>query len=267
MTMVRSICAATLSDALQALSEEVAKKEAAGEANYIFCEDRLTLLAEQAVLKKSGGTFLSEVSTFARYLKSGKNDKRVLSKEGSVMKINELITKHKGDGCFTGPSARAVYETIAQLSASRVSAEDLLSAAENTTGIQGMLQQKLRSLAVIFQEYDAFLHSSGFIDESGYLSLLPETIKQGNLENVNVFFFAFPSFTKQALEGVQEVLRHAKSVTGIFIGGDDAVYTNRALLSFLRAVKEERLFVQETFLISRNTRSKSASRAQLRHRT
>ena len=244
--MVRSICTATLSDALQVLSEEIAGKEAAGEANYIFCEDRLTLLAEQAVLKKSGGTLLSEVSTFARYLNTEKNKASVLSKEGSVMKINELIVKHKGDGCFTGPSARAVYETIAQLSASRVSAEDLRSAAEDTNGIHGMLQQKLRSLAVIFQEYEDFLHESGFIDESGYLSLLPETIRQGNLENVNVFFFAFPSFTKQALEGVKEAFRSAKSVTGIFIGGEEAVYTNRALNSFLRAAREEKLSVRET---------------------
>ena len=43
--MINTIRAATLQDALEALSGEIAQKEAAGERNYIFCEDRLTLLA------------------------------------------------------------------------------------------------------------------------------------------------------------------------------------------------------------------------------
>ena len=237
--MILSIRAATLSDALDALSREIAKKEAAGETNYIFCEDRLTLLAERAVLQESGGTFLSEVTTFARYLSS---EKPVLSKEGSVMKMGELILERKGEGCFTGASARAVYETIAQLSASRVDAEALENAALET---DGMLKRKLSELAVLLKKYNAFLNESGLIDESGYLALLPEKIADGNLENVNVFFFAFPSFTRQALEGVRAAFYNAKSVTGIFIGGAEAVYTNHALRAFLRTADECELPVEE----------------------
>ena len=237
--MALAIRAATLSDALDALSEEIAKREAAGETNYVFCEDRLTLLAERAILRESGGTFLSEVTTFARYLS---DERPVLSKEGSVMKINELITKRKGEGCFTGASARAVYETIAQLSASMVDAKLLLSAAETT---DGMLKRKLGDLAALLQEYNAFLHENGLIDENGYLALLPEKIQSGNLSDVNVFFFAFPSFTKQALEGVRAAFRHAKSVTGIFIGGEEALYTERALHAFLRIAKECNVTLQK----------------------
>ena len=229
--MIHSIRAATLSDALEALSTEIAKREAAGETNYIFCEDRLTLLAERAVLKESGGTFLSEVTTFARYLES---EKPVLSKEGSVMKMGELILKRK-DGCFTGSSARAVYETLAQLSASRVNEEALLAAAEDT---DGMLKRKLTDLAALLKDYNAFLNDNGLIDENGYLALLPEKIADGNLENVNVFFFAFPAFTRQALEGVRAAFLNAKSVTGIFLGGEEAVYTGHALGAFLRTAQE-----------------------------
>ena len=237
--MIRTIRAATLSDALEALSREIAKREAVGETNYIFCEDRLTLLAERAVLKESGGTFLSEVTTFARYLST---EKPVLSKEGSVMKMGELILERKGEGCFTGASARAVYETIAQLSASRVDAEALESAAQAT---DGMLKRKLSELAVLLKQYNAFLGESGLIDESGYLALLPEKIADGNLSNVNVFFFAFPSFTRQALEGVRAAFLNAKSVTGIFIGGERAVYTNHALRAFLRVADECELPVEK----------------------
>lgn len=230
--MILTIRAATLQDALEALSEETARKESAGEKNLIFCEDRLTLLAERAVLKKSGGTFLSEVTTFARFLKS---EKPVLSKEGSVMKMEELILKRKGEGCFTGGSARAVYETIAQLSASRVGADVLFAAAEETNG---NLKRKLTDLASLLKEYNAFLSESGLIDENGYLSLLPDRIADGNTEDANVFFFAFPSFTKQALEGVRAAFYHAKSVTGIFIGGEESLYTEHALKAFLRTAEE-----------------------------
>lgn len=227
-----TIRAATLQDALESLSDEIARRESAGERNYIFCEDRLTLLAERAVLKKSGGTFLSEVTTFARFLSS---EKPVLSKEGSVMKIGELILKRKGEGCFTGGSARAVYETIAQLSASRVGEEALLSAAGST---DGTLKRKLCDLAYLLKEYNAFLNENGLIDENGYLSLLPDKIADGNLENVNLFFFAFPSFTRQALEGVRAAFLNAKSVTGIFIGGEETLYTQHALNAFLRTAEE-----------------------------
>lgn len=230
--MIRSIRAATLGDALEALSKEIAEREAAGEKNYIFCEDRLTLLAERAVLKKSGGTFLSEVVTFARYLSS---EKPVLSKEGSVMKIGELILKRRGEGCFTGGSARAVYETIAQLSASRVGAEELLRAAEKT---DGTLRRKLSDLAFLLEEYNSFLSENGLIDENGYLALLPDKIASGDLENANVFFFAFPSFTRQALQGVRAAFLHAKSVTGIFLGGEEPLYTEHALNAFRRTAEE-----------------------------
>lgn len=230
--MILTIRAATLEDALSALGEEIAEREAAGESNCIFCEDRLTLLAERAVLERSGGTFLSEVTTFARYLSS---DAPVLSKEGSVMKMNELILKRGSDGCFTGGSARAVYETIAQLSASRVDETALLAAAEST---DGTLKRKINELAALLKEYDGFLKESGLIDENGYLSLLPDKIADGNFEDANVFFFAFPSFTRQALEGVRAAFLHAKSVTGIFLGGDESVYTGHALGAFLRTAEE-----------------------------
>ena len=68
--MINAIGAPTLDDALAVLAERIAANEARGEKNFIFCEDRLTLLAERAVLEKSGGTFLTEVSTFARFLSS-----------------------------------------------------------------------------------------------------------------------------------------------------------------------------------------------------
>ena len=222
--------AQTLDDALDKLSELV-KKSAENERNLVFCEDRITLLAERAVLRGTGGaTFTTEVTTFARYL-SGREVKRI-SKEGSVMKISELILDGKTqDGCFNNGSARAVYETIAQLSASNVDENVLLSAAASEEA-DGLLGRKLKDLARIYGAYRAFLGESGRVDENGYLALLKDAIEGDALENVNVFFFAFPSFTLQAMEGVRAAFPRAKSVTGIFIGGDAPIYTNRAATRF-----------------------------------
>ncbi len=230
--MIRAYRAETLFDALGKLKELIAASGDA-EKNLIFSEDRITLLAERAVLGAGGGTFDTEITTFARYL-SGWGGTR-LSKEGSVMKISELILKRKEDGgCFHSGSARAVYETIAQLAASNVTPEMLKNAAPET---DGMLARKLLGLAAVYGEYETFLKESGMTDENGYLALLPEKIASDGLENTNVYFFAFPSFTRQALEGAEACFAHAKNVTGIFLGGAAGIYTNRAYRRFVQAAE------------------------------
>lgn len=230
--------APTLDDALTALSEAVRKNEERGEKNFIFCEDRLTLLAERAVLETSGGSFLTEVSTFARFLSGA--DSRVLSKQGSVMAVSAIVKRlgDEGEGvlrCFRRGCAQAVYETIAQLSASRIDAEMLKTGAAEADGV---LADKLRDLSLIFQQYTEFLQGNGLLDENGYLALLPEKIAGGELNGTNLFFFAFPSFTAQAREGLRAAFSGAGSVTGIFIGGNAEVYTNEGARIF-RAVAEE----------------------------
>ena len=66
--MANLILAPTLHEALRALADRIGRAEARGQRNLVFCEDSLTLLAERAVLERTGGTFLTEVTTFARFL-------------------------------------------------------------------------------------------------------------------------------------------------------------------------------------------------------
>lgn len=232
--MADIIGAPTLDDALAVLRERAERGEARGEKNLIFCEDRLTLLAERAVLERLGGTFFTEVTTFARFLSGSA---QVLSKQGSVLEIAALLSKHGEElSCFGKGSAEAVYETLAQLSASRVNADMLRESAQKA---QGTLSKKLSDLAFLLEKYTDFLAERGLVDENGYLSFLPDKIASGNLSGVNVIFFAFPSFTRQAQEGVRAALSCAKSVTGIFIAGGADLYTNEAARIF-RAVCKER---------------------------
>ena len=235
--MIRLIEAPTLDDALSSLRADIARGEDGGRdgrtKNLIFCEDGLTLLAERAVLAATGGTFCTEVSTFARFLGG---EGRVLSKHGSVMAVSAILTDLEGQlGCFSPRAAEVVYETIAQLSASRVDAELLRRGAE---GAEGMLRVKLSDLALILERYEAFLRAEGMLDENGYLALLPEKLSSGALSGVNVYFFAFPSFTRQAAEGVRAACLHAKNVTGVFLGGNEAFYTGEAARVFREAAAD-----------------------------
>ncbi len=232
--MTRIIGAPTLDDALAVLREQVEKSERRGEKNLIFCEDRLTLLAERAVLLSLGGTFSTEVSTFARFL-SG--ERRVLSKQGSVVEISALISENEDKlMCFRKGAAQAVYETIAQLSASRVDEQLLLAGAQETDGI---LQGKLCDLAFLLEKYHEFLRENGLIDENGYLALLPEKFASEDLRGTHIFFFAFSSFTRQAQAGISAAIRHAADVTGIFLAGRTGLYTNESARIFRRLCEEK----------------------------
>lgn len=229
--MAKIIGAKTLDDALWRLGAIAAEGEARGERTLVFCEDRLTLLAERAVLSACGGTFLTEVTTFARFL-SGPG---VLSKEGSVLEISALLTEYEAElKCFRPRAAQAVYETIAQLSASRVTAEMLRQSAESAGGALG---GKLQDLALLFEKYGQRLNERGLLDENGYLALLPEKLS-AEPRRENIVFFGFRSFTKQALEGVRAALCSFRSVTGIFLAGGEELYTNEAAHRF-RTVCEE----------------------------
>ena len=224
--MPNIIGAPTLDDALSALSAAVSENEGRGGRTLIFCEDKVTLLAERAVLEAVGGTMLTEVTTFARFLSGAKTGARLLSKQGSVMAVSAILSaKEQELNIFRRGAAQAVYETLAQLMASRVDEELLLRGAEEA---EGTLSAKLKDLALLLAAYKEFLRARGFVDESGYLALLPEALSAAGLCETNVIFFAFPSFTRQGQEGIEAAFDAAKSVSGIFLAGRAGLYTTAA---------------------------------------
>ena len=230
------IGAPTLDGALGYLTAAVAANESKGEKTLIFCEDRLTLLAERAVLRAVEGTMLTEVTTFARFLSGGRAGVKLLSKQGSVMAVASLLAKEEGKlSCFRKGTARAVYETLAQLMASRVDEEMLRNGAAET---DGPLSGKLSDLALLLSGYLGLLREKGFLDESGYLALLPEALASAGLGDTHLIFFAFPSFTRQAREGIAAAFEAGRSVTGIFLAGREELYTNTAARMFRRLAEE-----------------------------
>ena len=232
----------SLSECMETMAEYAAAYEAQGGMNLIFCEDRLTLVAERALLRRVGGTFRSHVSTFARFLKT---DRKTVTKQGSVMAVGEVMTRLQREHalqCFTslsgvGNNARCIYETLAQLAASEIT-PDVLRASLDVLP-DDMLRKKVADLAAIYEGYDTFLKENDFLDESKYLSLLPHAIRtDGRLKGVNVFFLCYTSFTAQARETIRAVMETAANVVGIFCSGEEEIYANRAAEAFGGVCKE-----------------------------
>lgn len=237
--MYTVVTAYSLSECMEELSKRIAENESRGERNLIFCEDRLTLIAERAITRVVGGTFLTTVSTFARFLNA---PNKTVSKQGSVMAVAGIITtllKDKKLQCFKDTtamrSAKCIYETLSQLSSSLVDSDIL---RESSTLLpDDVLKRKINDLATIYDGYDTFLKEQGLLDESRYLSLLPKAIEDANLGETNVFFLGYTSFTAQALKTIRSAMQNAKHVYGIFCGGEEDIYTNRAMQAFLRVGK------------------------------
>ena len=240
--MVTILKAYTLSECMEVMSEYACSYEQSGGQNLLFCEDRLTLIAERALTRRLGGTFQSSVTTFSRYL-SG--HKQALTKQGSVMAVGEAMTKLQRQNalkCFTstvgvGNNAKSIYETLAQFSASEITPEVLRESLALLE--ESALKRKLSDLALIYEEYNRFLSERNFMDESRYLSLLPSRMREDkSLKDKTVFFLCYHSFTAQALQTVRACIESAKNVIGVFCAGEEDVYCNQALRAFTRVANE-----------------------------
>lgn len=239
--MITAYIAPALSTALGKLKNLISANEEKGVKTVIFCEDRLTLVAERTVCAAVGGSFLTSVYTFARFLSTerGKNE-NVLSSQGSAMAIRKLIDENRDSLTLfkrlnSSTAAQDVYDTIALLYSSRVTPEDLSSVVSENA----LLNNKLRDLEFLYRAYRDYLASNNCMDRNRYLSLLPETISASKkIRGADVIFLGFQAFTCSVKECASACMDAAKNVYGLFIGGKEDVYTNEAVASFQSAARE-----------------------------
>ncbi len=239
--MIKCVDCATLQVALGQLKSLTAANERAGKRTLIFCEDRLSLAAERTVCAAVGGTFSTSVYTFSRFL-AGECGKpgNVLSAQGSAMAVRRIIEEHKNELTLfrqlSAPgAAQAVYDTIALLYSSRVSAEDVKAAA----AAGGLLGGKLKDLSVIYAAYTEYLAANGLQDRNGYLKRLAPVIEgSGRVKGAAVVFLGYQAFTCTITECVRAAFASASDVTGLFIGGKEDIYVNEAGPAFVAAAEE-----------------------------
>lgn len=239
--MIYAVNCAALSLALDELKKIAVKNRADGVKTVVFCEDRLTLAAERTVCAALGGTFDASVYTLARFLSTelGKPE-NVLSGQGSAMAVRKIIEERKDELTLFkrlsyASAAQQVYDTIALLYSSRVSAEDAAKAAEGG----GLLGGKLRDLSVVYSAYSEYLKESGFEDRNAYLrKLAPVIEKSPKINGECVVFLGFQAFTSTSGECVRAAMKAAGEVHGLFIGGAEDVYVNEAGAAFIGYSRE-----------------------------
>ena len=239
--MIKAFNCVALWAALDKLKEIVAGNEERGQKTVIFCEDRLSLAAERTVCAAVGGSFLTSVYTFARFLSSekGKNP-NLLSSQGSAMAVRKIIEENKESLTLfkklsASAAAQAVYDTIALLYSSRISAEQTARAAERG----GILGGKLKDIALIYSAYQKYLDESGKEDRNGYLAKLGQVIEESEKIKGNaVVFLGFQALTTAAVESARAAFISAADVYGIFVGGAEDLYVNEACAKFTLAAKE-----------------------------
>ena len=124
--------------------------------NYVFTEEKATLVTERAIAKAAGGTFNTRVFSMRKFLKTLFQPEGILSKEGSVMLLRKIIGERAENLSLLGRSrkkslAPAVYECIAQLKSAKVRAEELSAAAQDA---DGLLKDKLADIAYLYAAYE-----------------------------------------------------------------------------------------------------------------
>ncbi|MCD8373080.1 MAG: PD-(D/E)XK nuclease family protein [Clostridia bacterium] len=239
--MIYSLIAPTLLDELGGLKNLIAANEKALKRTVIFCEDRLTLVAERTVCAVVGGSFNTSVYTFARFLSNERgSDLTVLSSQGSAMAIRAIIEANKDrmrlfKRLSASSAAQSLYDTIAILYSSGINIEELVSLDAGSP----LLSDKLHDISLVYTEYVKFLKESGRTDRNMYLRLLPDAIcSSGKTAGADIVLLGFQAFTGTTLQCVKACMRAGADVYGLFTGGEQDIYANEAHAQFYGCAKE-----------------------------
>ena len=249
--------------AFSALQNELKEKiKGLDGKNLVFCEDKVSLMAER-VICQMGGTFNTDVYSFGKFLHLKTQPENLLTKEGASMAVKCILSSAplKRFSASRVNLAPTLYDLIMQLKSASVTPDDLLVGVENS---EGLLKNKLSDIYTVFSGYEQFLADKKSIDQSARLSTLPSVIlNDKEIENTDVYLLGYRSWTKQAREVVGALISKAKSVTAILTAGDNPwVYLNETASAFKSicknkgvAVKESKVdggFIAEGKILSRN---------------
>jgi len=215
--------------------------------NLIFCEEKISLMAERHLCNDVSATFNTDVYSFGNYLRCVQNDKAILDKEGSIMAIKSIVDKSNLQ-CFSKSKqslAPSLYDLIVQLKSAKVMPKHVKSALEKKDGsqnkdkIEGLLRNKLTDIYTIYNAYEKFLGNK-YDDQSSVLSKLPPIIKEDKkMADTDVYLLGYTSWTNQAKEIISTLIEVAKSVTVILTGGKNEFLFTNETVKFLRSICRE----------------------------
>ncbi|MBQ9734898.1 MAG: exodeoxyribonuclease V subunit gamma [Clostridia bacterium] len=213
---------------------------AVGGKNIVFCEEKVSLMAERMLCAETGGSFNTDVYSFGNFLRTKKQVDNVLSKEGSAMAVKRILSSCNLK-CFKASKttlAPTLYELIMQLKSAKVLPSDIAVAAD---GVDGILKSKLQDVAEIYSRYEEFIKENGYEDQSSILTYLPTIIEDSDLIcSANVYLVGFSGFTAQIRAVIDKLIDKAKSVTAILCEGENPLVFVNETATFIRRVAKEK---------------------------
>lgn len=232
-------CLPTYFDCIEKVAERAASFGVSLDSRVlIFCEDKLSLSLEKALVEKAGGAFGAEVTSFGRYISKHLSGRKTLSKEGAAMAVKKIIsslTDLRALGRTGSSPALAVKtaELIAQLKSARITPDMLFDCVPDCPpGMAG----KINDVALIFKAYEDFLLTEGLTDSSNCLSeMLPLLENDSEIKNAHVIIAGYSSVTKQSCEVIKKLYSISKGCDFFAITGNNKDLYTDELLSFLKS--------------------------------
>lgn len=228
------------------------KTQGVGEnRNLVFCEEKISLMAERWILNEAESTFNTDVYSFGNYIRKKKQFPKTLSKEGSAMAIRKILSGLSLQ-CFRGNKSELaveLYELISQLKSANVSPEQL---REGASGSVGALKRKLNDIYSVYDAYEKFLSESGFCDQSALLNDLPKVIlSDESLKRTDVYLLCQTSLTGQERKAVGALIEAAKSVTAVLTDGKNRfAFVGETAEAFRKICKQCGAEIEESFVPS-----------------
>ena len=196
------------------------KTQSLSEKNVIFCEEKISLMAERAICAKFNGTFNTDVYSFVNYLKSRRKID-ALSREGSAMVVKRILIDLPLSVLKAGKTnlAPTLFDLIIQLKSAAVSPDELKAAVPYLPeGNRG----KVEDIAAVYKAYEEFIAEHNLTDQSSVLNYLSEEIeKDEKLKGARVILLGYNSLTKQARRAILSLLKVAGEVIFIATGGEN----------------------------------------------
>ncbi len=245
--MIRLITTDSYYNLFPLLCKELSGKvNTLGGKNLIFCEEKVSLMAERSIISAFNGSFNTAVYSFGNYLRAKKPITTALTKEGSAMAVKRVLSDIPLT-CFKASRttlAPALFELIIQLKSAKIKPSDLSLASEKTSGV---LRNKLIDLASIYAGYENFIEGRALDDQSSMLNYLPQIIEEDSeLEGADIFVVGFNGFTSQIRSAILALMKKAKSVTAILTEGENQMaYVNETASSFRALAKDAGLPILE----------------------
>lgn len=202
--------------------KEIQQNINAGRRQYIIVPDKYSLSMEREIMQglNMQASMSFEVLTFARFanlLIDLQNGQHILSSLGATMVVQMLLEEHKKElKCFNKTHkginlASVIFDSIAQLRACNISAQNLKNALPNISN--KLLQAKLSDIALIMQEYENYLGNQ-YIDSANRMQVLGRAIQTSpDMCDIDVHFCHFDNMTPKGIDIISTLIRYAHSVS------------------------------------------------------